>query len=68
MGFHLRRPDHRDGDPRPLALISTTVNIRGESYRLKERRKAGLIPLPDQQQTDSLAATPNNRGKRSHSS
>ncbi len=24
---------------------STTVNIRGESYRLKERRKAGLIPL-----------------------
>ena len=25
---------------------STTVNIRGESYRLKERRKAGLIPLP----------------------
>jgi DNA replication protein DnaC len=23
---------------------STTVNIRGESYRLKERRKAGLIP------------------------
>lgn len=26
---------------------STTVNIRGESYRLKERRKAGLIPQPD---------------------
>ena len=25
---------------------STTINIRGESYRLKERRKAGLIPLP----------------------
>lgn len=23
---------------------STTVNIRGESYRLKERRKAGLLP------------------------
>jgi len=29
---------------------STTVNIRGESYRLKERRKAGLIPLPESQQ------------------
>jgi DNA replication protein DnaC len=29
---------------------STTINIRGESYRLKERRKAGLIPLPEQQQ------------------
>ena len=35
---------------------STTVNIRGESYRLKERRKAGLIPLPEQQQTESPAA------------
>jgi len=23
---------------------STTINIRGESYRLKERRKAGLLP------------------------
>jgi DNA replication protein DnaC len=23
---------------------STTINIRGESYRLKERRKAGLVP------------------------
>jgi hypothetical protein len=25
---------------------STTVNIRGESYRPKDRRKAGLIPQP----------------------
>lgn len=25
---------------------ATTVNIRGESYRLKERRKAGLLSLP----------------------
>jgi len=23
---------------------STTINIRGESYRLKDRRKAGLFP------------------------
>jgi IstB-like ATP binding protein len=23
---------------------STTINIRGESYRLKDRRKAGLVP------------------------
>jgi hypothetical protein len=30
------------------------VNIRGESYRLKERRKAGLIPLPEQHQRMSL--------------
>ena len=23
---------------------STTINIRGESYRLKDRRRAGLVP------------------------
>lgn len=28
---------------------STTINIRGESYRLKERRKAGLLPPPAQE-------------------
>ncbi len=27
---------------------STTLNIRGESYRLKDRRKAGLFPRADQ--------------------
>jgi DNA replication protein DnaC len=46
---------------------SATVNIRGESYRLKERRKAGLIPLPEQQQPEPSAAAPNSRGKRNHS-
>ena len=25
---------------------STTINIRGESYRLKERKKAGLLSSP----------------------
>jgi DNA replication protein DnaC len=25
---------------------STTINIRGESYRLKDRRRAGLLPTP----------------------
>ena len=49
---------------------STTVNIRGESYRLKERRRAGLLPRPEDQQTiaDLLpnpAAAPESRGKRS---
>jgi DNA replication protein DnaC len=34
---------------------STTLNPRGESYRLKERRKAGLIPLPEKQPADSSA-------------
>jgi hypothetical protein len=39
---------------------STTVNIRGESYRLKERRKAGLRPPSCQWRfasTDSVAGT-----------
>jgi DNA replication protein DnaC len=44
---------------------STTVNIRGESYRLKERRKAGLIPLPEQQHAASTADSTISRGKRS---
>jgi len=26
---------------------STTLNIKGESYRLKDKRKAGLIPRSD---------------------
>ncbi len=30
---------------------SAHVNIRGESYRLKDRRRAGLLPRPDDQQT-----------------
>lgn len=30
---------------------STTVNIRGESYRLKERRKAGLLSAPKPEET-----------------
>jgi DNA replication protein DnaC len=34
---------------------STTINIRGESYRLKDRRKAGLVP-PREQASHSLAS------------
>jgi len=30
-----------------LLHYSTTVNIRGESYRLKDRRKAGLLGTPE---------------------
>jgi DNA replication protein DnaC len=29
---------------------STTLNTRGESYRLKDRRKAGLIPQPERRE------------------
>jgi DNA replication protein DnaC len=50
---------------------STTINIRGESYRLKDRRRAGLLPRPDEQQPNPEAtALPavalNSRGKRGH--
>jgi DNA replication protein DnaC len=43
---------------------STTVNIRGDSYRLKERRKAGLLPSPEAHQQESTAVAPTGRGKR----
>lgn len=48
---------------------STTINIRGESYRLKDRRRAGLLPRPeDHHATPALplppAPVPNTRGKR----
>ena len=31
---------------------STTINIRGESYRLKDRRKAGLFPRAEEEASD----------------
>jgi len=34
---------------------STTVNIRGESYRLKDRRKAGLVPPRGQEGAEAAA-------------
>jgi DNA replication protein DnaC len=51
---------------------STTINIRGESYRLIDRRRAGLLPRPDDQQAASqpaaaIAVALNNRGKRTRS-
>lgn len=45
---------------------STTVNIRGESYRLKERRRAGLLPRPEDQPPvlpPQPAVAPNSRSK-----
>jgi hypothetical protein len=48
---------------------STTINIRGESYRLKDRRRAGLLPRPEDQQAAAEALPPpavalTSRGKR----
>ncbi len=48
---------------------STTINIRGESYRLKDRRRAGLLSRPEDQQAGTASAlpaagAPNNRGTR----
>jgi DNA replication protein DnaC len=34
---------------------STTINIRDESYRLKERRKAGLVPPRGQEGAEAAA-------------
>ena len=34
---------------------STTINIRGESYRLKDRRRAGLLPRSDQEAPQLIA-------------
>jgi DNA replication protein DnaC len=52
---------------------STTINIRGESYRLKDRRKAGLFPRPDEDggrsapflSPDSLQNGPRRQGSTS---
>jgi len=43
---------------------STTINIRGESYRLKDRRRAGLLTRPDEQQS---GADPNPAGAQNRS-
>src|SRR5262245_32401603 len=46
---------------------STTINIRGESYRLKDRRRAGLLPLRERDasapdfSTASASAPPKTR-------
>lgn len=37
---------------------STTINIRGESYRLKERKRAGLLSQPPAQPLDQAAPPP----------
>ncbi len=39
---------------------SSTINIRGESYRLKDRRRAGLVPGREREepQADSLSPVP----------
>jgi len=52
---------------------SATVNIRGESYRLKDRRRAGILPRAEDQQPPpalppvSAAGASGSRGKRSAS-
>ena len=37
---------------------STTINIRGESYRLKDRRKAGLFPRAEEEEGSRPAPFP----------
>jgi DNA replication protein DnaC len=51
---------------------SMTVNIRGESYRLKERRKAGLLPSREEEgralSVTPASATPKTRQKSAQGS
>ena len=61
-GLRLVQEIRRDGsttyvysDTDRLLHHSTTVNIKGESYRLKDKRKAGTITrrLPEKQEVES---------------
>ena len=36
-----------------LLHLSTTVNIHGQSYRLREKRKVGVFTEPTQPQTEA---------------
>jgi DNA replication protein DnaC len=45
---------------------STTVNIRGDSYRLKARKKAGLLPAVQGQPQGSQTARAADRGGAAH--
>jgi len=48
----VRRPARRSALKARAAILdrllhhSTTISIKGESYRLKDRKKAGLVTLP----------------------
>jgi DNA replication protein DnaC len=43
---------------------STTINIRGESYRLKDRRRAGLLPRSEQSVPPAEPAASRSRRER----
>ena len=49
---NVRRPARRSALKARAAILdrllhhSTTISIKGESYRLKDRKKAGLVTLP----------------------
>jgi hypothetical protein len=55
MTFHVgslpRRARRRQNlfDPHGFHILATTINIRGESYRLKGRRQAGLLPSQERE-------------------
>ena len=46
MGDRVRRSRGRDRDPRPALHHSHVLTIRGDSYRLRDKRKSGLIKPP----------------------
>ena len=52
LGIDLWRSDHRDRDSRSAAAPFHHHQHPRRELRFKERRKAGLIPLPEQQQAE----------------
>src|SRR6187399_2579685 len=55
-GFDLWRFHSRPSDSGPATASFDDHQLRGESYRLKERRKAGLVP-PRAQDGSAAAAS-----------
>ena len=66
MGLDLRRSIIATAILDRLLHHSTTINIRGESYRLKDRRRAGLVTSREQdgRTTGVFADRPSLRPKR----
>jgi hypothetical protein len=49
-------PIDRHGAHLFFQLVSTTINIKGNSYRLREKVKAGLIREPDVEESKTCEA------------
>jgi hypothetical protein len=55
MGHGVRRSDRGGRDPRPPAAPHHVITIRGDSYRLREKRRSGLFKVPAVAETAAAA-------------